>query len=70
MGHALGLGESYNKDAVMYFRSRPLRDDIYAIQKLYVANRWATVSPEYADMLVRYKIMQLQSRTQNYYQSS
>ncbi len=65
IGHTLGLGESYDKDAVIYFRYRYLRDlssdDIYAIQQLYGAkreNRWATVSPEYANMIARYKIMQ------------
>jgi hypothetical protein len=62
----------------MYFRYRPLRDlnsdNNYTIQQLYGAkreNRWATVSPEYADMIARYKIMQqLQNRTRNYFPSS
>ncbi len=81
IGHAIGLGESSNKDAVMYFRYRPLRDlssdDNYAIQQLYGTkreNRWAAVSPEYADMIARYKIMQQcqlePPRKQNYFQSS
>ncbi len=49
----------------MYGAYRPLKDlssdDIYAIQQLYGAkreNRWATVYPEYADMIARYKAMQ------------
>ncbi len=48
-----------------YFSYRPLiglsSDDIYAIQQLYGAkrvNRWATVSPEHAALIARYKTMQ------------
>ena len=76
IGHALGLGESYVRDAVMYHSYRPLKDlnsdDIYAIQQLYGVrreNRWATVSPEYAAMIARQRQLEPQ-RSPNYFQSS